>query len=233
MVQQLFIDSRDRVSGTSTDFSIQLPTTLVLEGGARKMRVDSFRFANVVPSIRAGVNDTIVVQQGGASRTATIPQANYDGPGLATAVQAALAAVASGSWTVAYDVSNIAMSVRCSNNFTIAGGTYAAQLMSHPYTQTGNSYSFTYVSVLGIDMVYLCSPRFASLNTFGPSGSHDVIMCIPITVPFGGVQVTSMPNDVWVDCSAMTAQQLEFQVRDRNYNVLSVVPNVSFTVAID
>jgi hypothetical protein len=125
------------------------------------------------------------------------------------------------------------MSITCSNNFTFTGGTYFAQLSSHPYTSTANSYHFTYVSVLGLDMAYLSSSRFANVDTFGPNGSHDTIMCIPITTPFAGVQVTSMPTDVWIDVPAMTAQQLDWQLRDRNYNVLTIVPNISFTVSID
>ena len=233
MVQQLFVDSRDRISGTSTDFAIQLPTTLVLEGNTHKMRIDNLRLPITIPTIRTGVNDTIVVQQGSTSHTATITQANYDGPGLATAIKTALTAAAPGTWTVLYDVSNIAMSISCTNNFTLTGGTYTAQLLSHPYTQTANSYSCTFVTVLGVDMVYLSSSRFANVDTFGPNGSHDTLMCAPISTPFGGVQVTSMPTDIWVDCPAFTAQQLDFQLRDRNYNPLTIVPNISFTVSID
>lgn len=74
-----------------------------------------------------------------------------------------LGSAAPGAWSVVYDSSNIAMSISCSNNFTIVGGTYAAQLMSRPYTSTANSYNFTYVSMQGIDMLYLCSPNFSAL----------------------------------------------------------------------
>jgi hypothetical protein len=233
MVQQLFCDSRDRISGTSTNFSIQLNTTLVLEGGAHKMRIDNLRLPIVVPTIQTGVNDTLVVLEGATHYTITIPQANYDGPDLAAKLQALLFAACPGAWTVAYDVNNIAMKISCTNNFTFTGGTYFAQLTSHPYTSTANSYSFTYVTVLGLDMCYISSSRFANVDTFGPNGSHDTIMSINITTPFGGVQESSMPWDVWVNVPAMTAQQLDFQLRDRNYNILTIVPNISFTVSID
>ena len=63
-MRQLFIDSRDRVSGTTTDFSIALPETLVLEGGTHKGRIDNLRIPLVIPTIRKGVNDTIIVQMG-------------------------------------------------------------------------------------------------------------------------------------------------------------------------
>ena len=232
-MRQLFIDSRDRVSGTSTDFTIQLPETLVIEGGNHKGRIDNLRIPLTVPTIQTGVNDTIVVQISGATYTVQIRQANYDGLGLAAAIQSAMNAQSHGSWTVTYDISNIALYMSCSSNFVITGGSYAAQLMSHPYTQTSNSYSFTYVNVLGIDIMYLSSSKFMNLDTIGPQGSHDSLMCAVVTQPFGSVLDVGKPTDAWFDIPSLTTQQLDFQPRDRSYNILSIVPNVSFVLLID
>lgn len=229
----LFIDSRDRVSGTTTDFTIQLPETLVLAGGAHKARIDNLRIPVTVPTIMAGTNDTVTVRLGAVNYTVTIPHGNYDGPGVASALQGLLQAAAPGAWTVAYDVNNIAMSVSCTNAFTIVGGTYAAQLMTRPYTQTSNSYKFTFVSVLGVDMMYLSSSQFSNLNILGPGGAHDTLCSAIVTQPYGAVLDTSMPWDVWFDAPGMTTQQLSFQLRDRSYNVLSIVPNISFVLTID
>ena len=226
-MRQLFIDSRDRISGSTTDFTIQLPQTLSLQAG-RRGRIDNLRVPLVIPTIQAGVNDTLQVVVGATTYTVTLPQANYDGPGLASAIQGLLASSAPGGWVVTYDTSNIAMSMSCTNPFTIVGGTYAAQLMSRPYTQTSNSYVFSYVSVQGIDMMYLSSPQFATLDTFGPQGANDTLMAAVVTSPFGSVLDASMPWDVFFDIPAMTTQQLSFQLRNRSYSVLSVVPNISF-----
>ena len=117
MVQQIFVDSRDRISGTSTDFSIQLPTTLVVEGGAHKCRVDNLRIPMVFPTITTGVNDTFTVKEAATSYTVTLAGGNYDGATLAADLQALLFAAAPGTWTVTYDSSNIAMTVSCTNNF--------------------------------------------------------------------------------------------------------------------
>ena len=125
------------------------------------------------------------------------------------------------------------MSVSCSNNFTIVGGTFAAQIMARPYTQTANKYSFTYVSVLGIDIMYLSSSNFSNLDTIGPGGAHDTLMCAVVTSTFGTVLDVGMPQDAWFDVPMMTTQQLSFTLRDRNYNVLSIVPNISFVMLID
>jgi hypothetical protein len=163
----------------------------------------------------------------------TIPQAQYDGPGIATVLQGLLFAAAPGSWTVTYDTSNIAMKISCTNAFTIVGGTYAAQIMSRPYTSTTNSYSFTFVSMLGIDIMYLSSGKFNNLDVIGPQGAHDTLCAAVVDEPFGAVLNVSMPYDTWFNVPPMTTQQLDFQLRDRSYNVLTMVPNISFVMTID
>ena len=231
-MRQIFVDSRDRISGTTTDFTIQLPQTLSLGPGHRG-RTDNLRIPLVIPTIQTGVNDTLQVLIGATTYTVTLPQSNYDGPGIASALQGVLTNSAPGAWTVAYDSGNIAMRISCTNPFTIVGGTYGAQLMSRAYTQTSNSYSFTYVSVQGIDMMYLCSPQFATLDTVGPQGANDTLMAAVVTSPFGSVLDVSMPWDTWFDIPSMTTQQLSFQLRNRSYSVLSLVPNISFVLTID
>jgi hypothetical protein len=231
-MRQIFVDSRDRVAGTTTDFRIQLPETLTIDGRKHRARIDNLRIPLCVPTIQSGINDTIVVQIGSQKYTATIQAGNYDGPTLASRIQGALA-VAPGGWTVQYDISLLTMSVSCTNPFTIVGGTYAAILMARPYTNTSNAYKFTYVSVLGVDIMYLSSPEFNNLDCIGPGGSHDTLMCAVVTQAFGGVLDTSMPYDCWITVPQMTTQTLSFSLRDRSYNVISQVANISFVMTID
>ena len=226
------MDSRDRVSGTSGDFTIQLPETLSIEGGHRA-RIDQLRIPLTVPTIRTGTNDTLVIRMGAQDYTITLPQANYDGAGLATVLQNLLLSAAPGVWAVVYDLGNIAMKITCSNPFTIKGGTYGVQLFTQPYTQTAYSYSFTNVTMLGVDVFYLSSPQFSTLDTIGPQGAHDTLMCAVVDMAFGCVLNTSMAQDSWFSIPQMTTQQLSFQLRDRSYNVLTNIPNFSFVMLID
>jgi hypothetical protein len=232
-MRTIFVDSRDRVSGSQCDFVVQLPQTLTLTNQMR-MRTDLLRVPVSVPTIQGGKNDTIIVVLGATSYTVTIPQGQYDGPTLASTIQTRLTAAAPGSWTVTYDVSNISMKIQCSNNFTITGGSYAAQLMSRAYTQTANSYNFSYVSVVGEDVVFLTSPTFSSLDNVGPGGSHDLLLACNITAPFGSVQEFNAPYDVWLKCPSLSTSQLSFQLRDRSYGLMTnFIPNVSFLLTID
>ena len=235
-MRQIFVDSRDRVSGTSCDFTIQLPQTLVLEGKHRG-RVDHLRVPLTVPTIQSGLNDTLRVQLGSAVYTITLPQQNFDGPGLAAQIQSQLASTAPGSWSCTYNTNTIAMTLTCSNPFSIPvgnPGTYGAYLLGRTYANTSNSYVFQNVFVYGIDVMYLCCPNFQTMDCIGPQGSHDTLMSVNVTLPFGAVQTQDMPWDSYFDLPSLTTQQLSFSLRDRNYNVLStLVPNILFVLLID
>jgi hypothetical protein len=170
---------------------------------------------------------------GSTKYTVIIPTSQYDGNGLASAIQTALQASIPGSWSCVYYANLISMSISCSNPFTFTGGSFMTQLLQRPYTSTINSYNFSYVPVAGADVLYLCSNNFTNLDTVGPNGSHDTLCNIPITCGFGSVQNYSMSPEVWVDCPSMTTQQLSFQLRDRSYNILTQLPNISFVLTID
>jgi hypothetical protein len=235
-MKTLWIDARERVEGTSCDFQIQLKRgTLNLTDRPRRFRVDQLRLAITVPTIQAGANDSLVVRLGSQDYTVVLSAGQKTGPELATELQTRLNGTAPGSWTVAYDSSMISMAVLCTNDFSIVGGTYAAQLMSRPYTRANlKSYLFSYVPVTGIDEVFLCCKQLASQDIEGPGGAHDTILACVVTAPFGSVQQFDMPADVWHSCPNASFQTLSFQLRDRSYKILSdFVPNVSFLLTIE
>ena len=235
-MRTIWVDVRDRVEGTSCDFRIQLRRgTLTLGDRPHRFRVDQLRLPISVPTIQAGVNDSIVVRLGSQDYTVVLSAGQKTGPELDTDLQTRLNATAPGSWTVAYDSSMISMAILCTNDFTIMGGTYAAQLMSRPFTRANNkSYLFSFVTVTGLDECFLCCKELASSQIDGPSGAHDTILACVVTAPFGSVQQFDMPQDTWYACPNTSFSTLSFQLRDRSYNVLtSFVPNVSFMITID
>ena len=58
-------------------------------------------------------------------------------------------------------------------------------------------------------------------------------MAVPVTASYGSGLNECMPYDVWFDVPDMTTQQLSFELRDRAYNILGIVPNMSFILTID
>lgn len=251
--RSLFIDSRDRISGTPTNFSIQLREQLVV-GPARQFRIDELRVPLVIPLVNAGLTDTMYFTLGaggtGAVRQITLAEGNYSGTDYASKIQQALTAlaIASTTFTVAYNNATAGLSIFCSNPefrvltdalATAAGKslpTLASALFQNTYSYTptggGVTLAWSYCSVQAVDMMYLCSVRLGSQDTFGPSGSTDTLMCAIPNQDFATVLVSSMPWDVWMECPAISTNILDFTLRDRNYNVLPDLPNISFVVSI-
>lgn len=234
MTRTIFVDSRDRVSGTPSNFTIQLRRTLDTTDRPHRMRVDLLRLPITFPTIRS-TNNTMKFNVGGNVVTITLPTRQYDVNSLPQTILALLAAATTGmTWTVAYDITTITMTISCSQPFQVVGGTYAAQLMSRPYSTTANSIQFSYVTLNGADVIFLCSDQFASMDIHGPNGSHDVLLPCNITSPFGSVQEFSYPVPDYIDCPSFSTNTLSFQLRDRNYDLLTdYLQNVSFLLTID
>jgi hypothetical protein len=231
-MRQIVCDSRDRTSGTAADFTIQLPEALVIEPGHRG-RVDALRIPVCIGTITTA-NQFLVVICAGVPYPINIAVGNYDGPRLAAAIQTQLTAnVTTYAWTVVYDVNNIAMKISASGPFTIDPRFLGAQLLARAYTQTANSYSFSYVPVQGMDVVYLCCPNWSSLDNVGPKQSHDFLLACPFTKNYGSVEVFATPTAVWFDVPPGVYQQLHFQLRDRDSNILDLVSNLTFVLTLD
>lgn len=82
-MRQLFVTSRDRTTGTTTDFTIQLRETLSTTKGVHFFSIDELRVPLVIPLIQAGVNDTFWISLGGFTKFVTLSAGNYSGTDLA------------------------------------------------------------------------------------------------------------------------------------------------------
>ena len=105
---------------------------------------------------------------------------------------------------------------------------------SSPYERSdGSTYKFLYVPLQGLDICYLCCSQFSHADNVGPKHASDVLCAIPFTVPYGSVQTYSMSTSVFFDIPALTTQQLSWQLRDRDLNIVNSAANISFTLTID
>jgi hypothetical protein len=234
-MRQIFVDTRDKVpGGTNSNFSILLPQTLSL-GPGHQGRIDDFRLPMSIPTIHDG-NNSIVVNMSGAVHTVFLNKGQYaNGPALANEIQARLRAGPPGEWIAKYYESSMMLQIyNNTNGFQFTGGSFMSSLLSRGYAYTGgNTYEFPFVTIQGLDMCYLCCSQFSNLDSVGPLGASDTLCAIPITVGFGSVQHYSMSSSVFFDIPAITTQQLSFQLRDRDYNILNTVAGISFTLTID
>ena len=125
------------------------------------------------------------------------------------------------------------MAISCSNPFQFTGGSFMKRLLERPHDYNGSGYNFYYVPLAGLDVCYLCCTNFTNMETVGPKNASDCLCSIPISVAYGATQIYSMSPSVFFDIPALTTQQLSFQLRDRDYNILNIVPNINFTLTID
>ena len=253
----LFIDSRDRISGSTTDFKIQLPTTLVLDQGAQ-FRIDNLRVPMVIPLIREAINDFLYIKldAGGLFGTvylaALLQHGSYSGVELAVLIQTAVNDEASmyGSitFTCVYDEHTASMTLKCTTKtFEVLTNAQAALHFSnianfatalfannwyYENLVTGMQIYWSHVSMVSLDMFYLSSSKLSNPDTFGPQGASDTLMASVTSTDFATVMNESMPWDVWLTAPAMTTQQLDFQLRSRDYSILTGLPNISFTMTI-
>jgi hypothetical protein len=251
----LFIDSRDRITGSTTDFKIQLPTTLVLEHGT-KFRIDNLRLPMCIPLIMQGVNHRLYVRvesSGSNYFYASLPQGSYSGVELAqliaTQLDFASLAFAGVDWTVLYNEHMASMTINCTADFEVltdaqasahwTGPIYnfATKLFANDYAYhdmgvLGKELFFSHVSMVSNDMFYVSSSKLSNPDTLGPQGTCDTLMACVCTSDFASVMDASMPWDTWLTAPAMTTQQLDFQLRARDYKVLTGLPNISFTLTL-
>ncbi len=134
-MRQIFVDSRDRTSGTSTDFSITLPQTLALESG-HQGRIDDFRLPMCIPTVYED-HRSLVVSVGSQDYTVFLNIGQYaTGKALANEIRVQLAAVVPGSWSAQYSVANnTALFIQCSNPWTLVGGTFGKQMLERPHSR--------------------------------------------------------------------------------------------------
>jgi hypothetical protein len=239
-MRQIFVDSRDRCAGTNSDFAIALPQTLSLNQG-HQGRIDDLRLPNAIPTVSTA-NNKIGIMRGGSFTLATLENGNCsDGNQLASKIYNTLTREVAGNWVVTYTASRMELYIEHQYDFEFtSAGTFTKQLLNRPWDRydndgnwRGNRYTFYYVPLLGLDMCYLCCQNFSNLDNVGPKGSSDVLCAIPVTVGYGAVQHYSMSSNVYFDVPALTLQQLSFQLRDRDFNIVNSLANISFTLTID
>ena len=104
-------------------------------GPGQKGRVDNLRIPLTAPTIQSGVNDTDVAQNATQRLTVILLQRQVDGPTLAPILQWPSQA-AQGTWIVAHDMGNMAMTIQSSGSlFRQRGSLFRAVHVSAVYAR--------------------------------------------------------------------------------------------------
>ena len=237
MTRSFFIDSRDRITGTPSNFTIQLKHTLNTTDRPHRMRVDHLRLPISIPTLTDQSNVLTVSVNGGSSFTSVeMPARQYDAISFPQIIRDRLTAfLPSQTWTVGYDLNRISLTISANGAFILDDtGSLNKRLKQYPYVDGGTYYEFKYCPLNGADVIFLCSDQFSSVDNHGPAGSHDVLLPCNITAPFGSVQEFSSAIPAFVSCPPISTNTLSFQLRDRNHSLLTdYLQNISFLLTIE
>jgi hypothetical protein len=253
-MQQHFVDGRYRAQNTSSsDFAVELSRQVNGTGRSkqRRFRVDFLRVPNVFPTTYPPANKLrFFMGDNDQSYDATLPVTNFSSLAEFAAAIATAMTNTSPLSTVNVDTprptdyDQFRITLTSVTNFRI-DGTYGlgAQLLSSPlYVHPPStfqdpavkapSFTFTNVTLRGPEVLYLSSSTLNkdSSGTMGPLNSTDTLMQINVTEPYGAVIERSMPTDVWLPLSQQNTRQVEFTLRDRNYQPLEMSPSFSLVL---
>jgi hypothetical protein len=251
-MQQLFCDGRNSLGGSSSDITLQLSQPLQVashgQPGLRRFRVDSLRIPNVFPTISAynPPNNKLRFTAGPTKQTynALVASGNYE------KLSDLCVAIAKGM----NDCAPPAI-FKCTSDdakmeikLTTEGGTTAfgidntiglgRQLLARPLYDTtvtdgqATSFTFTQVTLRGMDVIYLSSNVLSNGETVGARGSSDTVLQINVTEPYGAVIERSMATDVWLPLPKRMITHLNFTLRDRNYTPLTMIPTFSLVLTV-
>jgi hypothetical protein len=234
MAHCIFVDSRDRASGTASNFTLTLRESLRMDRYTR-LRIDQVRVVNTFRLVNEDNRYLYVLEANGRVRVVTAEIGNYTGASLAANLQNWLGS----GYVVEYFTgtnslrisAGFAFQVLTDEDLLAAPATFPAGasgstpkslnlVLGNPFGSTVgvNNTSFTcnYVQLQPYDCVYLRSQRLASQEASGPNGSHDVLCKIGVDVVFGGVCSGEMPLDSSMSLGQFAFKTLDFQLTDRN-----------------
>ena len=245
----IYVDSRARVSGTSTNFQISLREPIAVSEG-QMMRVDQVRFPMTLTTVTTS-NRWLYTARGLTYSRVALELGTYTGQELVTHIRARLATL---GLAVGVEWLNLSSGLR----ITFAGalrlltdaeiaelpvGTFEAWLPTdRPRSFNDNlgsriggtgSITFPFVNLTAADTLYLCSRTLSNEACFGPRGNHDVLAKLAVDDPLGSIHRSDMPTNLYHRLPELTLKMLDFSLQDRHGDVVSLAGELSFVLSID
>ena len=256
MTTFVFVHSADRVFGGSpSNFTIQLPQPLVLQGTSR-LRVDNVRIPNTYKTIDEG-NKYLYLNIAGTDVVRTLGVGNYN----ATQIGTMFASYIDGSSTSSvYDAVNNTLMLtyqpggafRHIHFYTdqeIAAGQYTGSYPagcgpSKPqscnnilqndstgkseYLNSHASYRIKFFTTLPYDYVFLRSKTLSSRHSICVQGDHDVLAMIPVNAAFAEILTGETPLNHALEIHTMSINCFDVRLTDRYDNPVAQTADISF-----
>jgi hypothetical protein len=221
----LILDSRNRIMGSNTDFTIFFNDSFLDHDGDYLLGLDECIIPNLIYPIRSGRNQVIFYENNDSKNafTATIPTGNYDATSFATALKTAMDTAGANTYTVS--ISSITKRITVASapdNFRFANilmtpamnrilGYFSNEIMLFDTTQIGS----LPVRLDGDEYLLLQMDTISNDNLVSQVPTRGILDVIPLNVGFGNIVYHQANSDN--DYTPLRATQLN-NVRIRLLN---------------
>jgi hypothetical protein len=235
--KKLYVDSRYRSSGTHSDFSYSLQTSIEVPHGYVAL-IDSVSIPNVFLSVDENRNKLYVRLVAQTDRILTLRSGMYNGITLAAELQAQLNTLGPeyGTYTVTYETGTGQLTVAMAG---LAFMSFLERDASRPYdclevigVDPIIGQSFTdgvpvtlahHVDVVGVRVLYLTSSNFGHYSSLGPRGESDILRQIMVTEGNGSYIVDRLVNPFeFIECGGQQLQTLNFRLVDGSGRIVDM-----------
>ena len=251
-INKICIDSSFRVSGTPTEFRIELPESVLIPENTVCMVTDVC-IAHSWYSVD-DANDRVYVRRVASGLTQDIffalAHQNYDIVTLAAGLQTAFNA----RWPTSFTVTASSAMGTLQIATSVADTTFQVLTDAELLDQLDNTWSGTafegqspmtcnmmlrntipatssktvpfvsgFVDTLAHHNIYISSPNLGSFQNLGPRGERNILKKVVVNVPFGGMITETLINpDDCTDCSKQLLKTLEFKISDIYGNAMQL-----------
>jgi hypothetical protein len=186
----IFIDSRNKITGTNSNFNLSMNDHNVEPGINVAVSLDECTFYNMQYPINS-TNNSIVFQENDTASdiTATLTPGNYTGSEIATEIQTQFNSVGANTYSVSYNENT--------GKLTIAGLTLPDDVKLISINEiygfnAGSSFAASIVgdnqvSLAGFEYVDLLLPSLLSNNITTNNNTNGIIKRIPLDLPWGSL----------------------------------------------
>jgi hypothetical protein len=112
----LYVNSKNRVSGVSSNFKCNLPNSIL---NCKRISLESVCIPNAIPNIISGYNDQICWFQGSTSYNISIPQGSYSITELIPVITTGMNALDSNNYNITLNPVTFKLTFTGTSNFKL------------------------------------------------------------------------------------------------------------------
>ena len=225
MTQVIWVDSRQRTSGTDSDFEMSLRETVHLSD--TRVRIDKLTFTDSFYTTDLGANLYFAAPNNGFSHV-SVPNGAYTGFTLAAAIQQATGR----DCTYSVLTNSITHVLQSADRPWLSDADVSARTGALPANATAsnvlslnsilgegvnsnNTVTWSFVRMAPYSVLYLRSSRLRCENHHGPRGTHDILCSVVLHQGIGSQIEAHTPENVYYNLAGgSSCRTMDFKLTD-------------------